>query len=132
MGARAFGYSLIGAIAASLLASASVVGSGVSAQARLVRINADPPTVVDLGAFGPSGPYLKISGTFDGELDPLDPHNEPIADIGLAPRRDGKVPYTSTFYVLRPLDLGLADLFGRGRLLAWALRLHRHEIPPVR
>ena len=127
MGARAIGHSLIGAVAAAVLASASVVGSCGSAQARLVRINADPPTVVDLGAFGPSGPYLKISGTFDGELDPLDPHNAPIADIGLAPRRDGKVSYSSTFYVLRPLDLakGNRRLFydfgnrGNKRILQW-------------
>ena len=44
-------------------------------------------------------------GTFDGELDPFDLHNAPIADIDLAPRSNGKVRYTSTFYVLRPLDL---------------------------
>src|SRR5262249_60564412 len=98
-----------------------------SAEARLVRINADTTAVVDLPAFGATGPYLKISGTFDGELDPYDPHNAPIADIDLAPRPNGKVRYTSTFYVLRPLDLakGNRRLFydfgnrGNKRILEW-------------
>jgi hypothetical protein len=79
-------------------------GQRWSAQARLVRINGDPPTIVDLPAFGSTGPYLKISGTFDGELDPFEAHNAPIADIDRAPRSNGKVRYTSTFYVLRPQE----------------------------
>jgi hypothetical protein len=110
-----------------VLASAAIMGTGGSAQARLVRINADLPTVVDLPAFGATGPYLKISGTFEGELDPLDAHNAPIVDIDLAPRSDGKVRYASTFYVLRPLDLakGNRRLFydfgnrGNKRILEW-------------
>jgi hypothetical protein len=127
MGAQAGSYPLIAAMGKAILAGAAIIGICGSAQARLVRINAGPPAVVDLPAFGPMGPYLKISGTFDGELDPLDPHDAPIADIGLAPRRDGKVQYTSTFYVLRPLDLakGNRRLFydfgnrGNKRILEW-------------
>jgi hypothetical protein len=94
---------------------------------RLVRINADRTTVVDLPAFGATGPYLKISGTFDGELDPYDLHNAPIADIEFALRSNGKVRHTSTFYVLGPLDLakGNRRLFyefgnrGNKRILEW-------------
>ena len=126
MGARAISYRPIGA-ATTVMAGACLIGMCASAQARLVRINADPPSVIDLPAFGPSGPYLKISGTFDGELDPADQHNAPIADIELAPRRNGKVQYTSTFYILRPLDLakGNRRLFydfgnrGNKRILQW-------------
>jgi hypothetical protein len=115
------------ALAAVVLASATIIGMCGSAEARLVRINADNRAVVDLPAFGATGPYLKISGTFDGELDPFDLHNAPIADIDLAPRSNGKVRYTSTFYVLRPLDLakGNRGLFydfgnrGNKRILQW-------------
>jgi hypothetical protein len=111
----------------AILAGAAMLGLGGNAQARLVRINADPPTIIDLPAFGATGPYLKISGTFDGELDPGDPHNAPIADIELAPRVDGKVRYTSTFHLLRPVDLakGNRRLFydfgnrGNKRILEW-------------
>jgi len=116
MGAWAVRHSLASAgtaFAVMILASAATMGSGGSAQARLVRINGDPPTIVDLPAFGSTGPYLKISGTFDGELDPFDAHNAPITDIDRAPRSNGKVRFTSTFYVLRPLDLAkaTADFF---------------------
>src|SRR5215470_3207708 len=96
MGARAVGYSLIAgrsAFAAVVLASIATIGICGTAEARLVRINADTTTVVDLPVFGATGPYLKIAGTFDGELDPYDPHNAPIADIVLAPRSNGKVHY---------------------------------------
>jgi hypothetical protein len=117
----------IKAIVAAMLAGVASVGICPAAQARLVRINADPPIIVDLPAFGATGPYLKIAGTFDGELDPLDPHNAPIADIALAPRTNGKVRYTSTFTILRPVDLakGNRRLFydfgnrGNKRILEW-------------
>ena len=32
-----------------------------------------------------------------------------VADIGLAPRPNGKVQYTSTFYIQRPLDLAKSN-----------------------
>src|SRR5438445_11868448 len=69
------------------------------AEARLTRIIAGPATFIDLPVFGDTGPYLKIAGTFEGELVPGDPHNAVIADIGLAPRTNGKVLYSSTFYI---------------------------------
>src|SRR5919197_4299218 len=76
------------------------------AEARLTRLVSGEPTVIDLPTFGDTGRYLKISGTFEGELVPDDPHNAVIADIGLATRPTGKVLYTSTFYILRPVNLG--------------------------
>src|SRR5262249_15214262 len=65
--------------------------------------------------------------TFDGELDPADPHNASITDIDLAPRAGGKVRYTSTFMILRPVNLagGNRRLFydfgnrGNKRILEW-------------
>jgi hypothetical protein len=113
--------------AAAHLTAAALLVMGAGAQARLVRINAEPPVIIDLPVFGATGPYLKISGTFDGELDPADVHNAPIADIDLAPRSNGKVRYTSTFMVLRPVNLanGNRRLFydfgnrGNKRILQW-------------
>jgi hypothetical protein len=97
------------------------------AEARLTRIIAGPATFIDLPAFGDTGPYLKIAGTFEGELVPGDPRNTVIADIGLAPRTNGKVLYSSTFYILRPLNLDRGnhkifyDFGNRGgkRILQW-------------
>src|ERR1700730_1209808 len=66
MGARAVGCSLASArpaLAAVVLASATIVGMCGSAEARLVRINTDKRAVVDLPAFGATGASLKISGT---------------------------------------------------------------------
>ena len=72
------------------------------AEARLTRITIDKTTVIDLPVFGATGPYLKLTGTYEGELDPADPKNAVIADIALAPRTDGKVHYKTTFAILRP------------------------------
>jgi hypothetical protein len=45
-------------------------------------------------------------GVAFGELDPNDPKNSLIVDIGLAPRNaSGKVEYSHTFYILKPIDL---------------------------
>jgi hypothetical protein len=108
-----------------LLTGMIALDAGV-ADARLTRITAGPATFIDLPAFGDTGPYLKISGTFEGELVPGD-RNAVIADIGLAPRTNGKVLYTSTFYILRPVNLGRGnnkifyDFGNRGgkRILQW-------------
>ncbi|HEY7298580.1 MAG TPA: alpha/beta hydrolase domain-containing protein [Xanthobacteraceae bacterium] len=108
-------------------AALCVVTVASAAQARLVKINAGPATRIDLPAFGPTGAYLKISGTFEGELDPADRRDAVIADIGLAPAVNGKVRYTSTFMILRPVDLGKGNrkLFfdfgnrGNKRILQW-------------
>ena len=61
------------------------------AEARLTQIIAGPRRSSTSPAFGDTGPYLKITGTFEGELVPGDPHNAVIADIALAPRTSGKV-----------------------------------------
>ena len=34
-------------------------------EARLTRITAGSPTIIDLPVFGATGPYLKIAGTFE-------------------------------------------------------------------
>lgn len=55
--------------------------------------------------FGAVGTYQKIRGTATGQLDPNDPKNQVIADIGLAPRNAaGMVEYSMDFYILKPSD----------------------------
>jgi Alpha/beta hydrolase domain len=53
------------------------------------------------------GKYEKIVGTGFGELDPTDPKNAVIVDLGLAPKNtNGNVDYRFDFYILKPVDLG--------------------------
>ncbi len=52
------------------------------------------------------GQYEKIVGKAFGELDPKDPSNAVIVDLGLAPRNaKGLVEYSFDFYILKPIDL---------------------------
>src|SRR5436190_117002 len=61
--------------------------------------------------FGAAGAYEEIRGTASGELDPFDHHNAVITDINLAPRNaNGKVTYTATFTMLKPVDTTQAKL----------------------
>ena len=48
-------------------------------------------------------PYTTYKGRVFGELDPTDPHNTVIQDIGLAPLdSNAKVPYIATFQITTP------------------------------
>lgn len=61
-------------------------------------------------SFGSAGQYERIVGRFFGELDPADPLNAIINDIRLAPRNArGKVEYSATFTLLRPVDSSKAS-----------------------
>ena len=56
--------------------------------------------------FGDKIKYERIAGEIYGELDPKDPHNTIIQDIGLAPVNErGKVDYVATFTLIKPLDM---------------------------
>ena len=60
------------------------------------------------GGGGPDGTiaYEVINGHFEGALDPADPRNAIITDIGLAPRdADGQVAYSSNFTIVKPIDM---------------------------
>src|SRR5438067_6648496 len=83
----------------------ALVANTHNAEARLTKIHAEPPVLVEAPVFGATGCYLKISGTYEGESDPADRRNAVIADIGLASVSKGKVRYSSTFVILRPRDL---------------------------
>ncbi len=53
----------------------------------------------------PAGAYTRITGHFEGELDPKLPQNAIIQDLQLAPRNArGRVEYSATFTLLFPTD----------------------------
>lgn len=57
-------------------------------------------------SFGTVGPYEEIIGLAAGKIDPNDPRNALITDIGLAPRQpNGKVAYRTTFTIRKPVDM---------------------------
>ena len=85
------------------------------------------------------GAYEKIEGVLHFTADPAARQNEPIADLGLAPRNArGLVEYSADFYLLRPLDGGrrrlLLDVPNRGRKIALGMfnstpALERSDVP---
>lgn len=96
---RSRSMSLIGA-----LASAVLVVSAPVADARVTRIVIDQ-TVPILGQ-----PYEQLTGRAFGELDPADPHNTIITDIGIAPLNpNGKVAYIASFRIRKPVDMSVAS-----------------------
>lgn len=75
--------------------------------------------------FGEVGAYERIRGRLHCEVDPRDPANSPITDIGLAPTNAaGKVEYWTDFFLLKPIDMRrgsgrmLYDVNNRGNKLA--------------
>ncbi|MCC6365086.1 MAG: hypothetical protein IT165_16355 [Bryobacterales bacterium] len=102
-------------------------GFALPASARITRVTITSVQSPTFGGatFGNAGQYKKIVGKAFGEVDPNDPHNAVITDIGLAPRNArGMVEYSMDIYLLLPLDLskGNGKLFyeinNRGNKLA--------------
>lgn len=88
--------------------------------ARLTQVTVLSVTPVPAGAGAPA--YEIIRGRFAGELDPRDPRNRIITDLGLAPRNArGRVEYSATFQLARPVEAAQAsgvllyDVPNRGR-----------------
>lgn len=98
---RTFNITFVASLAAALFAASPV-------EARITKIeitNTESPT---FGGFSwPGvGQYEKIVGKAYGEVNPTDPRNAVIVDIGLAPRNArGNVEYAFNFYILKPIDL---------------------------
>jgi hypothetical protein len=77
------------------------------AQGRVVRVIVEGRESPAFGgqSFGGGGQYVRLAGRFYGELDPKDAPSAVINDILLAPRNTrGKVEYSATFTLLRPVD----------------------------
>jgi hypothetical protein len=102
----------------------ALVGGAPAAQARVTQIvikTVESPTF-DGRSFGAVGQYERISGQIVGEVDPTDPRNAVIVDIGLAPKNpNGTVSYSTDFQILRPIDRSkgnhrlLYEITNRGR-----------------
>ncbi|MGR6330006.1 alpha/beta hydrolase domain-containing protein [Sphingomonas sp. XXL09] len=74
------------------------------AEARLTRLHVT--TREDVAPVRPGAPaYRILRGTYQGELDPADPHNRIISDLAAAPRlANGRVAYSATFAIALPAD----------------------------
>ena len=115
-------------LALSACVCSVMLASCQMAQARITRITV---TRVDLPAlegrsFGSVGQYEKLVGRVAGEIDPADPHNSVITDVGLAPRNvAGKVEYETDIMILRPADRSKGnhkvwyELTNRGSIVAF-------------
>jgi len=98
--------------ATQFLVSAIVLALFVptGAHARLTKFVVDParsqsPTFGG-HSFAGVGQYEKIVGTASGEVNPNDPKNAVMVDVGIAPRNaNGNVEYSFDFYILKPIDL---------------------------
>lgn len=99
-------------IASFVLCSMLVAGT---AAAEVVRVTIDGVApVADGRVFGAAGAYERLSGTIEFALDPAHPRNKAIVDLERAARgADGRVHFTSTLYVIRPVDASR----GNGTLL---------------
>ena len=100
------------------------------AGARVTEINtvAVEP-FADGHAFGETGAYERVRGTYKGELDPADPRNKVIVNLDKAPRNArGMVEYEADFFIIRPADGArgnhkiVFDVTNRGRkIIHWRL-----------
>lgn len=92
-----------------LYAIAVGCSSDVHAQVTRIEILSREPAPRD-GALANFGPYEIVRGRLHGEVDPNDPKNLIIQDLGLAPLNTrNKVEYVATFALAKPVDLGRAS-----------------------
>ena len=96
---------LLGLGAAFLpLALAGLAGTAEARITKIVITKTAP--AYDGASFGAVGAYEQLDGTAYGELDPRDPLNAIIQDIGLAPRNArGMVEYSMGISILKPVDM---------------------------
>src|SRR5215813_8487868 len=95
------------AIACCLSLTGAVLFNAPAVQARVTQVVISRTETPTFGgkSFGAVGPYERISGQIIGEVDPKDPLNAIIVDIGLAPKNpNGTVTYSTDFQILRPVD----------------------------
>ena len=82
--------------------------TSLSSLARVTRIVIDDQRPL-APATGQTIAYEQISGRAFGELDPRDSANAIIQDIQLGKDADGKVRYTASFVITKPVDLSQAS-----------------------
>jgi hypothetical protein len=111
----------------TLLAIAITLLLPLMAEARITQFivtSRESPTFEGI-SFGAVGQYERIVGIAKGELNPDDPLNAGIVDIGKAPRNArGMVEYDVDIFILKPVDLSKGngrifyDVLNRGNKLA--------------
>ncbi len=91
----------------SAFASAGALVLAPAADARITKVQITTKESPTFGGYSwPGvGQYEKLVGKAFGEVDPTDPMNAVITDLGLAKDPDGKVRYSFDFYILKPIDL---------------------------
>jgi hypothetical protein len=111
------------AIACCLTLGLALTGAAQARVTQIVITGTEP--AFGGRSFGAVGPYERITGYFIGTVDPDDPLNAVIVDIGLAPKNpDGTVTYSTDFQILRPANQDhpyprlIYDLTNRGRTTA--------------
>ena len=97
--------------AALVAAAVGLLVTAGAPEARVTKISITGTTsAFDGRVFDGIGAYEQVRGTASGELNPLDRRNAVITDIHLAPRNaSGKVEYTTTFTLLKPVDMSRAS-----------------------
>jgi hypothetical protein len=111
------------------LAGIALFGSAPVANARVTTLSIKDVQPAFGGAgFGSAGTYEVITGTFTDEVDPDDPRNAVIVDIGLGPKNaNGTVSFTADFQIIKPTNLAnsahrvIYDLPNRGNAGALGL-----------
>src|SRR5690349_17791506 len=81
-----------------------LVAVSVSGAVREVRV-VDRTDVLNGAPLGPVGPYERLVLKAEFAVDPNDPANRRITDIGLAPKNeDGQVEFSADVIALKPRD----------------------------
>ena len=100
------GRALVGGLAIGLVCSVAATEAHVT-RIEITKVESPVP---DRPGPGGAALYERLSGKFYGELDPKDPRNALITDIGLAPRNArGRVEYVGTFSLMKPVDMSKAS-----------------------
>ena len=82
-----------------------------TSEARVVRFAVEQQLPFVGGvSWGKAGPYDKLLGTADLEVDPRDPLNALIVDLENAPKNErGMVVLSTPFFILKPVDMSLGN-----------------------
>lgn len=90
-----------------VLAGVVCLGGVAEAEARVVRFVVESRAPFAEGSsFGPTGPYERLTGFTEHEVDPVDPLHGVITDIDKAPRNArGMVEFRTRFLLIKPVDL---------------------------
>ncbi len=111
------------AAALAALITVATLATMTPARAQIIDVKvAAVRPFADGTKFGSAGAYERVTGTARGELDPADPRNAVIVNLGKAPRNArGRVEYELDFDLLRPVGGGnrklLFEVTNRGRKL---------------